>query len=428
MLFRPPLFLLTGLLWLLLSALLGLVLFLGTIRGNLLPPTLRLVHVHGALIGGVAQIIFGAMLAFVPPLLLSGRNRPESHPVQYALINIGTIAALIGFALRDHRAVGVAGLLIIVAFLSLFADAVKQARSSLVSPPLNLWFYGVAFLALLCGLGLGDAMAFHVIPHTMVAPARLSHIHLNLLGFVTLTIIGTMHNLFPTVLNTRLHSARLARLAFFFLPLGILLLVTGFMLTAFSIQIGAGVVILSGIGLYATNIVRTWIDAGRPLTAASDHFLMATFFLVLVVPAGILVAVNLLWDPPRVPFGTLHVVAYTHLALVGFVLHTIFGALSHLLPISLALSRVSSNKKRRPYLEQLTMIAERWRGLQVGALSLGTIGLVLVAVLVWPLSLGSVIVQTASWLSAGLLLVGVGIFAAKVGWLLVSRPQNDRPA
>jgi hypothetical protein len=422
--FRPPLFLLTGLLWLLLSSLLGLVLFLSMVRGLPMPPMLRLIHVHGALIGGVAQMILGAMLAFIPPLLLSGRNRPESHPVLFAVINVGTIVVVIGLALRHYTVVGIGGLLVIIAFLSLFVDAIRQAKSSLVSPPLNLWFYGVALVALLGGLGIGEAMALRIVPATMLGQARLSHIHLNLLGFVTLTIIGTMHNLFPTVLNARLHSPRLARLVFFLLPLGVLSLVTGFLLSRVSVQIGGGVVLLTSISLYAYNIVRTWIDAGRPLSTAPNHLLMATFFLMLVVLAGISVAVNSLWDPPRVPFGTLHLVAYTHLALVGFILQTIFGALSHLLPISLALGRVSSNKKRGPYLARLTTIAERWRALQVGALSLGTIGLALVAALVWQFSLASTTVQAASWASAGLIFLGLSIFAGKVGSLLTSRPPE----
>jgi hypothetical protein len=166
------------------------------------------------------------------------------------------------------------------------------------------------------------------------------------------------------------------------------------------------------------------MDAGRPQTIASDHLLLATLFLVLAVPIGILVAVNSLWDPPGVPFGTLHLVAYTHLALIGFVLHTIFGALSHLLPISLALRRVASNKKRGPYLASLTAIAERWRALQVGTLSLGTVGLALVASLVWQFNLNSLAVQASTWVSAGLLFVGLGIFAGKVGWLLAWWPSD----
>jgi hypothetical protein len=423
-LFRPPLFLLTGFAWLSLSSLVGLFSFLSMTRSIPLPPMLRLLHVHGALIGGVAQMILGAMLAFIPPLLMSGRDRSESHPLLFALINIGTIGMLIGFWLRNYTIVGVSGLLVLLAFLSLVTDAIRQSRSSLMSPPLNFWFYGIALVALLAGLSIGLGMAFHALPVAFLGQGRLAHIHLNLLGFVMLTIIGTMHNLFPTVLNTRLHSPRLARVTFFVLPSAVVLLVAGFLLSNLWVQIGAGGILLVGVLLYSYNILRTWIDAGRPSNIATDHFLLATLFLVLIVPTGILVSVNSLWDPPGVPFGRLHLVAYTHLALIGFILQTSFGALSHLLPMSLAVSRVPNNKKRGPYLTTLTAIAERWRVVQVSTLTLGTIGLALVAALVWQYSLGSAVVQIASWTTAALLFIGVGLFGAKIGLLLVQRPPT----
>ncbi|HKN86465.1 MAG TPA: hypothetical protein VJV04_06380 [Nitrospiraceae bacterium] len=424
LLFRPPLFLLTGFAWLMLSSLVGIFLFLSMTRSIPLQPMLRLLHVHGALIGGVAQMILGAMLAFIPPLLMSGRDRPESHPVLFAFMNVGTIGILVGFWLQHYTVVGVSGLLVLVAFLSLLTDAIRQSRSSLMSPPLNLWFYGIALVAVLAGLGMGLAMAFRVLPVAFLGQGRLAHIHLNLLGFVTLTIIGTMHNLLPTVLNTRLHSGRLARITFFILPLAVVLLVTGFLLSNLWVQIGAGVILLAGVLLYSYNILRTWMEAGRPSNIASDHFLLATLFLVLTVATGILVSANFLWDPPGVPFGRLHLVAYTHLALIGFVLQTIVGALSHLLPISLAVGRVPSNKKRGPYLATLTAIAGRWRIVQVATLTFGTIGLALVAALVWQYSLGSAIVQIASWTTAAFLFIGLSVFGAKIGLLLAQRPPT----
>src|SRR5690348_16419428 len=122
MLFRPPLFLLTGFAWLSLSSLVGLFLFLSMTRSIPLPPMLRLLHVHGALIGGVAQMILGAMLAFIPPLLMSGRDRSESHPLLFALMNVGTIGVLFGFWLPTYTIVGASGLLVLLAFLSILTD------------------------------------------------------------------------------------------------------------------------------------------------------------------------------------------------------------------------------------------------------------------------------------------------------------------
>jgi len=421
---RPPVFLLTGLLWLVLSALLGLGLYLTTELGLSWPSMLRLLHVHGALVGGVAQIILGAMLAFIPPLLMTGGSQPRSHPVLYVAINAGAAGLVAGFWLRNGMLIAGGGLLVFFAFLSLAGNAFRQTRVSLVSPPLNLWFYGVALLSLFGGLGLGMAMAIGMVSQELMGRIRLAHLHLNVQGFIALTIVGTMHNLFPTVLNVPLYSPRLARLTFFVLPAGMAALLAGFLMGKVPVDLVAGAVLLIGIAVYAYNIVRTWLAAGRPRSAPADHLLLATFFLLLTVVAGILVGINALWDPPAMPFGTLHLVAYTHLAFIGFIAQTIIGALSHLLPVSLAVQRVESKKKRGPYLEELTRLVEQWRSVQVGALSLGTVGLALVGALVWRYSLGSTPVKIGTFASAGLLFLGIGLFAGKVVLLLNRRPPE----
>ena len=238
--------------------------------------------------------------------------------------------------------------------------------------------------------------------------------------------MGAMHNLFPTIVNARLNNLLVAKLTFACFPVGIVLLITGFLLTQPAVQIVAGLIILAGTLLYAYNIGRTWVKAGRPRTTVSDHLTQGTVFLVICVVTGILVELNYLWPTPNmqsyVPFGKLHLVAYTHLAMVGFILHTVFGVLSHLLPTTLAVERARSNKSRGPYLEELTGIVEQWRPVQVGALSLGTVGLVLVATLVWQFNLTSLPVHVATWASIGLLVLSLTLFAGKVGLLLTSRP------
>lgn len=421
--YAPLLFLLTGLTWLIIASLVGMAGFLGIVRGTPLPTWLRLLHVHGALVGGVAQLIMGAMLTFIPTLLMTGQKRSDSHPMLYLSINGGTIGLLAGFALRDYTVAGAAGLLIIGAFLSVASDAIRQAKAGLNAPPLNLWFYGMALAGLFAGLALGVGMAFGWFT-SWYGHARLSHIHLNILGFVTLTIIGTMHNLLPTVLQARLHSPQLARIVFVLWPAGLLVLIGGFSRSSLWIEIaGGGILIVAGAA-YAYNMLKTWLNAGTQGNAASDHLLVATCFLVLAVIMGVLVGVNSLWNPPALPFGTLHLVAYTHMALVGFILQTIFGALSHLLPVTLAVRRVASHKKRSTYLEELTTIANRWRFVQIGTLSLGTMGLAAVASLTWSLPMNAPAIQLSAWMSFGLLLFSLALFAAKVGHLLGKQPAK----
>lgn len=420
---RPLTFLLTGFGWLVLSSVVGLAILIGLIRGTPLPQWIRLAHVHAALVGGVAQMILGGLLAFIPPLLMTGQKQRDSHPGLFLAMNVGAIGMIVGFYLLNHMVVGLAGLLVVASFLWIARDAWTQARQSLNSPPLNLWFYAVALLALFIGLAAGEAMAFRLVQE-YYGHVRLAHIHLNILGFITLAIVGTMHNLLPTVLNAPLYSPRLARAVLVLLPLGVAVLVGGFLNSSVRIEIAAGLILFVGATLYAINMLKTWLASGHAGNAASDHLLVGTFFLQLTILLGILVGANNLSDPPYMPYGSLHLVAYTHMALVGFILQTIFGALSHLVPIILAVSRVESNKKRGPYLEQLTTIVDRWRIIHLAGLSLGTMGLAVVASLTWHFPLNSLSIQIATWITASLLLCSLAVFAAKLAWAAGLRPSE----
>jgi hypothetical protein len=254
---------------------------------------------------------------------------------------------------------------------------------------------------------------------------RLAHIHLNILGFVTLAIVGTMHNLLPTVLNAPLYSPLLGRAVLVILPVGVAALIGGFLNSSLRVEIAAGLLLFLGVGFYAVNMFRTWLASGHGGNAASDHLLIGTFFLQLTIVLGILVGANSLSGLPYLSYGSLHLVAYTHMALVGFVLQTILGALSHLVPITLAVSRIENAKGRGPYLQQLTAIIDRWRTIQLGGLCLGVMGLAVVASLTWTLPLASGYVQTAAWLCAGLILASLILFSVKLAAVVTKQPEES---
>ncbi len=421
--YPPTAFLLTGFGWLVLSSILGLAILVGLVRGTPLPSWVRLVHVHAALVGGVAQMILGGFLAFIPPLLMTGRAQRDSHPVLFAAINLATLGMMTGFWLRNHAVVGAAGLLVVGAFLWIARDAWTQARRSLNAPPLNLWYYAAALLALFAGLAAGESMALDLKPESH-GYVRLAHIHLNLLGFVTLAIVGTMHNLLPTVLNQPLASPSLGRWVLFVMPLGVAGLVAGFMYSSIPIQLAAGGALLIGAVLYALNLTKTWLASSHAGTAASDHLFIGTFFLLFTIVLGMLVAGNSLTTPPVMPYGTLHLIAYTHMALLGFMMNTIMGALSHLIPITLAVRRVPSNKKRRPYLDRLEGIMNRWRTIQIASLSLGTMGLGGLASLTWNVPLSSPYIHLTLWVCFALLLTALVLFSVKLAYVLAARPKE----
>ncbi|MEY4705483.1 MAG: hypothetical protein RL042_1688 [Nitrospirota bacterium] len=420
---RPLTFLITGFSWLLMASLMGLATLIGLVHGTPLPSWLRLVHVHATLIGGILQLMIGGLFASLPQSSHGDRTPSDSHPVLFVALNAATLGVLVGFGLGDMRIVGTAGLIVIGAVASIAGIAWQYARRGQAQPARPSWLYRFSLLFLFAGLAVGVASAFRFMPE-YYAHGRLLHLHLTLLGFVTLATIGATQRLLPAILNTELYSQRLSRIVRGLLPIGFAILIGGFLTSSLRLELVVGGLLVIGIGLYAYNLFRTWIGSGQPGNAASDHLLIATFFLVLVTIMGVLVGANSLPQLPVLPFGSLHLAAYTHMALIGFVVQTVFGALSYGIPEMLTASRVPSRKKQGPYQDQLAAIMNRWRAVQLTGLSLGTMGLGVLAAMTWSFPLSSPSLQIATWVTVGLLLGSLTLFTAKLAWALGTRPQE----
>lgn len=420
---QPLTFLITGFAWLLLSSLVGLAVLIGLVHGTPLPSWLRLVHVHAALLGGILQFMIGGLLASLPTTSQSERTQSESRPGLFTALNVATVGVLVGLALGNKMIVGLAGIVVLGAVASLVALIWQYSRQRQTEPASPTWLYRFSLLALLGGLAIGIMMAFRFIPE-YYAHARLLHLHLILMGFVLLAMIGATHRLLPIILNTELYSPRLARLVMGLLPAGFAILIGGFITSSLRLELVIGGLLVMSIGLYAYNLLRTWVGSGHPGNAASDHLMVATFFLVLTMIMGVLVGTNFLPPLPVLPFGSLHLAAYTHMALIGFILQTVCGALSYGIPVLLATSRIASRKKQGPYRDQLMAIMDRWRTVQLTGLSVGTMSFGILAAMTWNFSLSSLSVQVATWVTVGLLLSSLILFSGKLAWALGLRPPE----
>ena len=420
---HPLTLLITGFSWLLLSSLVGLAILIGLVHGTPLPSWLRLVHVHATLIGGILQLMIGGLLASLSATAQSNPTPSDSHLGLFVALNIATVGLLVGFGLGNMMVVGVAGIVVIGTVASIATVTWQYARQSLTQLASLSWLYRFSLIALLGGLAIGVAMAFRITPE-YYAHARLLHLHVILLGFVTMAMIGATHRLLPIILNAELYSPRLARLVTVALPAGFAILIGGFITSSLRLELAIGGLLVLSIGLYAYNLLRTWVGSGHPGNAASDHLLIATFFLVLMMIMGVLVGANFLPQLPVLTFGSLHLAAYTHMALIGFILQTVLGALSHGIPEILATSRIASRKKQGPYRDQLAAIMDRWRAIQLTGLSLGTMGLGVLAAMTWNFPLSSLSIQIATWVTVGLLLGSLTLFTAKLAWALGVRPSD----
>jgi hypothetical protein len=414
----PLTFLLTGFTWLGVSFLLGIALIVGMVYGTPLPRWLKPVHVHGALVGGVLQLVIGALLVS----LARCSDRQDAYACSrfplFVTLNVATAGLLLSSWLGNMTFAGIAGLLLAGTVVSLTKTAWIHAGQAASSGGM----YRIALAALLGGLAAGLAMAFRL-TDGYYAHARLAHVHLIVSGCFMLSFIVALRQLMHVLLRTPLGLGPVVTLALWSLPAGFALLLGGFLLSAVWLQMAAGGLLLLSIALYSYHLVATWLKAGAPGTAAADHLLMGAFFLLLATATGLAMGANYLRNPPFLPIGSLHLVAYTHLALVGFLTQVICGTLSFLVPDLLSATRVLNQTKRELYRAQLDRIMNRWRTVQLAGLSLGTIALSVLASLTWSVPLGSPYVQTSVWIAAGLLLASLTLFAAKLAWAVGLRPS-----
>ncbi|HET7565538.1 MAG TPA: hypothetical protein VFJ96_11120 [Gemmatimonadaceae bacterium] len=120
----------------------------------------------------------------------------------------------------------------------------------------------LAWLALGVTLGVGMAV------HPAWLAYRPAHVHMNLLGFVTMMIYGVAYHVIPRFTGHPLHSRHIAVCQWWAANVGLALMVTGFITRAHGISLSTAMLgtggTLAALGAYGFvfNLWRT-ID-GRP--------------------------------------------------------------------------------------------------------------------------------------------------------------------
>lgn len=154
------------------------------------------VHIHLALAVGAMPLIFGAMLHFIPVLTRGVGAGKTSQLLPFAALGAGALAVsafvrgdLISLWLPGAAGTGLA------AAVALAGWAVRRGKAMLGKPHPGLHWYVAALACLAFALLAVAAMALW--PEQRLALKRF-HLHLNLLGFIGLTAVGTVQVLLPT--------------------------------------------------------------------------------------------------------------------------------------------------------------------------------------------------------------------------------------
>jgi nitrite reductase (NO-forming) len=324
---------------------------------------------HLVLLGAATNAIVVWSEHFAAALLHTARTGERAATIRTLALNLGILAVLggvhggrLGLAAGGACLIGV----VVVGHAVVLATWIGRALPSRLGN--SVWFYVAAGAALVAGMGLGLWLAGGVAGSADAYRAmRLAHVHLNMLGWIGLAVVGTQFTLWPTVLRTPMMPGldRAVRWSLPPLVVGLVAVVAG-LLTQHRVVALAGLAGYTvGLALAMGPFVRTALR--RPPRTAASWMLGAGMAWFTVVVVGDLVAMA---ASPRVVDLDGRVARLVPAVAAGFALQTLTGALTYLLPV--VFGRGAPGNRR------LTRILELGWPLRVGAVNLGVLLLVLV--------------------------------------------------
>lgn len=136
------------------------------------------------------------------------------------------------------------------------------------------WFAKAFIKSSLSWLAAGATLGVTMALHPVWVVYRPAHLHMNLLGFVTMMIAGVGYHVFPRFVGQPLHSARLAVTHLVLANLGLALMVAGFVIRPSipglgTLVLGAGgTASAAAIYLFVYNVWRTLNKASPPRVIA----------------------------------------------------------------------------------------------------------------------------------------------------------------
>lgn len=262
--------------------------------------------------------------------LLKHKLPDTARPVQLAriyILNAAIVLVLLGvvFSLYPVTLIGSVGVGGAVAWHGL--SLLQQVKDALPARfGVTVRFYIAAAWLLPVGATFGALLAYDGLPATWYSRLLLAHEAVNILGFVGITVVGTLMTLWPTMLRTVMVPDAVVRStrALAGLCAGLGLTVAGALVGLAWLAV-AGLLLYAGaLGLVLALMVRT-AAAKKP----ADYATFSVAAGMIWLTAGVLFSAYLVATSP---FNSLTLRPVTPIFVAGFLAQTLLGAMTYLLP------------------------------------------------------------------------------------------------
>jgi nitrite reductase (NO-forming) len=313
--------------------------------------------VHLLVLGAVSNAILIWTWHFAAALLrLPDADARTGQVPRLVLFNAGALLVVAGVVADRWPAVLAGGVLVVGTAAWHAAALLRRLRAALPARfGVTLRYYVVAGVALPLGVALGVAMARGGLADEVHAQALVAHTVLTMLGWVGLTVVGTLVTLWPTMLRTRVAADSESAAG-----TGLRLLVAGLAIAAAGSLVGVRPVAVAGLFLYVVGLLvvaRPHLDEARrraPVGFPEASVLAGAVWLVgscAALAVGLATAGN--WERAADRAGLV-----TAPLLVGFAAQVLVGSLAFLVPVVLgggpSVLRATSREMRRAGPARLT--------------------------------------------------------------------------
>lgn len=294
----------------------------------------RWVPVHLVMLGSVSNVVLVWSAHFTNAVLRTSDDGRPGQVRRLVAFNAGAVLVVGGVVVDSLPALTVGAVVVGLAVLAHARWLLAGLRVSLPARfARTVHYYLAAAVMLVLGITAGVVLE-HQPEGAALAPRLLvAHLTLNLVGWVSLTVVGTLVTLWPTMLRTpmRAGAERMTFSALPWLAAAVLCSAAGALLGVPVVAAGSLVVFLVVVGVTSRPLAQ---EARRkpPRDLATRSVLAggAWFVVGLLVLAGVeVLAAD--WD---VAVTTVERVALPALVL-GFAVQTVVGALTYLVPVML---------------------------------------------------------------------------------------------
>jgi len=361
----------TALLYFIITLLLGVLLITGKTAGLFEFAGARAAHLHAGLLGFITLTIMGAMYQITPTLVGTTLYSERLARKQYVVMTAGVTGLFLTLLLSDPPltkplTILFGALILIASFLFAYIIFQTAANSKSKIKPITLSFFKIAVIYYLIGSIMGFLSAIYPDYFEKILLSKTAHAHLGTLGFITMTIYGAEYQMFPMLSLQKLHSEKWARINLWTLTLGVsgffigllalnkwvLALFVGLLLASIYIFVGNMLLTLKGASLRKLDISVRYMIAGHGFLLFTTFIGGAMGVLYHFGLIDFLVSVGLASEG----FGLNRLIwTHAHLALIGFAILTIMGAMYHLVPMIVWMSRYGPKmgKEKVPNIQDL---------------------------------------------------------------------------